>query len=378
MQTIYPKFVRVLLPFVAGLLIATACFEGFLRATENVLQFRFLPVAQMALYGPDFDAGYTLRPNLRGLWDTENRARIETSGLGYRGHDVDGGRADIVFAGNSLTEALQVEEEKTFVFLTGQYLGKKTVNLGLSGAPPAVIVSRLEKFLPILKPEMAVIPIDTRTFEKPDMFQDGAYAGYKIDADRSAARRSYAFRETRGYKIRTSVLGRIIYWGLDHFRIAALLNTSINRGLLDGLCAKRRAEPENRDAGMGTMQSFFDLWLRGDPRPNRLVLEAFLRDLAALQAENHVRIIIALNGPWKDEDSATLVAVNETLDEMTNRYGVIIENLTPFIQKHLPKNDGAIHLHGFRPPWQGHLNETGHMVYAGALAERIENQENMK
>ncbi len=376
MKTLSRKFFRIPLFFLAGLVLATGFFEMFLRITELMPGFRILPVAQVSLYSPDPDVGYSFRPNANGFWDTENRAYIEINNLGYRGQETADDGADIVFAGHSLTEALQVEEDKTFAFLTGQRLNVKTANLGISGASPAVVVARLRKYMPTLKPQLVVVVVvETRFFEHAAVLQDNAYVGYKLTADGSTAHLSYGFRQTRGYKFRTSEVGGLIYWALDHFRIVNVLNNTFNRGLFRGLRDLRAPAVVKNEASIGTQKSFFDLWVRSEPRDHRLALEAFLSDLADLQAQHKTNVIIAVTGPWEDANTVTLEAVDQAMRAMTDRYGVTIVNLTPFIQSQYPDGVTSVAYRSFRPPWRGgHLNETGHLIYAEALADIIERQ----
>ena len=98
---------------VAGLLAATVVFELYLRVIEVVpALWRVLPAAEVALYGPDPDSGYTLRPNVKGVWLRENRTYIRTSAQGLRDRDTSfekpPGTFRIALAGDSITNRKSV------------------------------------------------------------------------------------------------------------------------------------------------------------------------------------------------------------------------------------------------------------------------------
>src|SRR5215469_7822029 len=94
---------------IGGLLAATLVVEAALDLIEATPLWRVLPVAEIAPYGPDPDTGYRHRPNVSGIWLTENRAPVSISGLGLRDRERPLQRTDVpraVVLGNSLIEAL--------------------------------------------------------------------------------------------------------------------------------------------------------------------------------------------------------------------------------------------------------------------------------
>ena len=116
--------------FCCGLICAAFLTEAVLRCIELTPAWKTLPVAEVSLYGPDAKTAYTHRKNVKGIWTTENRAKISTNEFAIRSNGrqnftKDPHAKNIGIIGNSIIEALQVADTDTFVSQTEEILRYK-------------------------------------------------------------------------------------------------------------------------------------------------------------------------------------------------------------------------------------------------------------
>ena len=96
---------------------------------------------------------------------------------------------------------------------------------------PAVQVARLQSIGLALQPDIAVLLVTLDWFLSDTIKDDSLTPGYKRNAD-GRYELSYAFRNGRGYKFRTSQGGAFVYWLLDHSMVARVINARRNAGWL--------------------------------------------------------------------------------------------------------------------------------------------------
>src|SRR6516225_310582 len=225
------------LKFVAGIAVATAAMELLFACIDATALRWILPVPPIALYGPDPESGYRHRANVSGLWLTEHRSLVTTSNLGLRDRNRDlahDGILRAVVIGDSFVEALQVDQSETAVavaerILSSERPGTEVVNLGLAGARPAVEVARLQSEGRRLAPDLAIVMLSVETLLSPTAMDDSEFTGYRRDGT-GEFRLSYGFRDSQGYRFRTSRAGRLYYWLLDHSQVARIINARKNSG----------------------------------------------------------------------------------------------------------------------------------------------------
>ena len=126
---------------------------------------------------PDPDLGFVRKPNLSWHGSTSRHTRkvdFRTDQSGFR--NAPGiERADIVFIGDSYTEAPQVPEEETFVQLVGEGTGQTVANLGISAYGPQQAVVVLQRYGVKYQPKVAVWAI----FEGNDLGDAQSYALFR-------------------------------------------------------------------------------------------------------------------------------------------------------------------------------------------------------
>jgi hypothetical protein len=366
-----------------GLIAATLFMEVGLDLIEASPLWRVLPVAEIAPYGPDPETGYRHRPNVGGVWLTEHRARIKTSALGLRDRDrppEKSGTPRGIVLGNSLIEALQVPQSKTAIAIAEQILdqtipGAEVINLGLAGATPPVDVVRLRSVGLPLKPDVAVIVLASNELRKDVVYTDNKAPGYRRGLEGRLAV-SFAFRDTPGFRFRSSAAGQAIYWSIDHSSLARLINNRKNVGLFAewpgiGVGATAAAGP-TATCNEPELAQAASLWIDGFPEADREVRDAFLRDLGETAHRNKLRVVLALRGiatgcpQWQERRAAIIAAARDRITAM----GVLFDDFDRRVAD-LARGD-VTRLYGFGPHLgAGHLNIAGNRVWGEALAAII-------
>jgi hypothetical protein len=373
------RITRTMAAIVAGLVLAVLVTELFFRLIVATPLRWVLPEPQVALYGPDFTTGYRHRANISGMWLTEHRNLIRTSNLGLRDRDrplAHGSGPRAVILGNSIIEAVQVGEAQTSAavaekILSSQRPGAEVVNLGLSGAKPAVDVARLQSQGLKLKPDLAIVVVDVGDFEAPATIDDQEFTGYRPDRQ-GVFHLSYGFRNTSGYRFRASRAGHIFYWLLDHSEVARIVNGRKNVGLFAEF-SPPPAEAGSTTCAADSLDRYMALWIKGEPAATRAVFDAFIRDLAAIQRDDKLPIIVATRAieagcpGLADKRSALVGAIRAEIEGAGLQFVDLDARAVAAVGA-----DHEAELYGFGVnPGAGHLNVKGNRVYGEIFADVI-------
>jgi hypothetical protein len=374
------KSSRAVAAILAGVVLAVLGTEAFFRIIDATPLRWVLPLPQVALYGPDFETGYRHRADVSGMWLTEHRNFIRTSNLGLRDRDrplAHGTGPRAVIIGNSIIEAVQVSESQTSpavaeTILSHELPGAEVVNLGLSGAKPAVEVARLQSQGLALSPDIAIVVLDVQDFTVPATLDDREFTGYRLDAN-GVFHLSYGFRNSSGYRFRTSRAGRIFYWLLDHSEVARIINARKNVGTFAELSPPAVAEEGSTACGAASLDPYVALFTKGEPVDMRGVLDAFVRDLAAIQHDKKLPIIVATRAitagcpSLADKRSAIIDAIRTQIESAGLQYLDLDGRIVAVV--------GARHeaeIYGFGANLGvGHLNVVGNRVYGEIFADVI-------
>lgn len=373
---------RAIALVLAGLVLAALVAELFFRFVVATPLRWVMVEPQVALFGPDFATGYRHRVNISGMWLTEHRTFIRTSNLGLRDRDrplAHGAGPRAVIVGNSIIEAVQVEESQTSSavaerILSRQRPGAEVVNLGLSGAKPAVLVARLQTQGLALSPDLAIVVVDVGDFINPATTDDREFTGYRPDAA-DEFHLSYGFRNTSGYRFRTSRAGRAFYWLLDHSEVARIINDRKNVGIFAELPLSAAAQANEQTAmyPADSLDPYVALWIKGEPAGARAVFDAFIRDLAAIHRDNKLPIIVATRNikadrPGLADKRAALIGVIRTQIEGAGLGFVDLDAQ----EVATVGADRDADLYGFGANLGiGHLNVAGNRVYGEIFASAI-------
>ncbi len=376
------KLSRAFAAILAGAMLAVLGTEAFFRIIDATPLRWVLPLPQVALYGPDFATGYRHRPNVSGMWLTEHRNFIRTSNLGLRDRDrplAHGVGPRAVIVGNSIIEAVQVGESQTSSAVAERILSRQrpnaeVVNLGLSGAKPAVLVARLQTQGLALSPDLAIVVVDVGDFINPATTEDREFTGYRPDAA-GEFHLSYGFRNTSGYRFRTSRAGRAFYWLLDHSEVARIINDRKNVGIFAELplSAASQANEQTTMYPADSLDPYVALWIKGEPAGARAVFDAFIRDLAAIHRDNKLPIIVATRNikagrpGFADRRAALIDVIRAQIEGAGLRFIDLDAREVAAVGA-----DRDAELYGFGANLGiGHLNAAGNRVYGEIFADAI-------
>jgi len=374
------KSSRAVAAILAGAVLAVLGTEAFFRIVDATPLRWVLPLPQVALYGPDVATGYRHRPNISGMWLTEHRNFVRTSNLGLRDRDrplAHGAGPRTVIVGNSIIEAVQVKESQTGpavaeTILSHERPDAEVVNLGLSGARPAVDVARLQSQGLALSPDLAIVVLDVEDFTTSATIDDREFTGYRPDAG-GVFHLSYGFRNSSGYRFRTSSAGRLFYWLLDHSEVVRIINARKNVGIFAELSPPAAAEGGSARCNAASLDPYVALFIKGEPTDMRGVLDAFVRDLAAIQRDKKLPIIVATQAigagcpSLADKRSAIIGAIRAQIEGASLQYLDLDGRLAAAVGA-----DYAAKLYGFGAnAGFGHLNVAGNRVYGEIFADVI-------
>jgi hypothetical protein len=373
---------RTIAAVLAGLVMAALVIELFFRFIVATPLRWVMVEPQVALFGPDFATGYRHRVNVSGMWLIEHRNFIRTSNLGLRDRDrplAHGAGPRAVIVGNSIIEAVQVGELQTSSavaerILSRQRPGAEVVNLGLSGAKPAVLVARLQTQGLALSPDLAIVVVDVGDFINPATTDDREFTGYRPDAA-GEFHLSYGFRNTSGYRFRTSRAGRAFYWLLDHSEVARIINDRKNVGIFAELplSAAAQANEQITMYPADSLDPYVALWIKGEPAGARAVFDAFIRDLAAIHRDNKLPIIVATRNikadrPGIADRRAALIGVIRAQIEGAGLRFIDLDAR----EVAAVGADRDAELYGFGANLGiGHLNVAGNRIYGEIFADAI-------
>jgi hypothetical protein len=373
---------RTVAAVLAGLVLAALVTELFFRLIVATPLRWVMVEPQVALFGPDFATGYRHRVDVSGMWLTEHRNFIRTSNLGLRDRDrplAHGAGLRAVIVGNSIIEAVQVEESQTSSavaerILSRQRPGAEVVNLGLSGAKPAVLVARLQTQGLALSPDLAIVVVDVGDLINPATTDDREFTGYRPDAA-GEFHVSYGFRNTSGYRFRTSRAGRAFYWLLDHSEVARIINDRKNVGIFAELplSAAAQANEQTTMYPADSLDPYVALWIKGEPAGARAVFDAFIRDLAAIHRDNKLPIIVATRNikagrpDFADKRAAIIDVIRAEIEGAGLRFIDLDAREVAAVGA-----DRDAELYGFGANLGiGHLNVAGNRVYGEIFADAI-------
>jgi hypothetical protein len=373
---------RTIALVLTGLVLAVLVTELFFRFIVATPLRWVMVEPQVALFGPDFATGYRHRVNVSGMWLIEHRNFIRTSNLGLRDRDrplAHGAGPRAVIIGNSIIEAVQVEESQTSPAVAERILSRQrpdaeVVNLGLSGAKPAVLVARLQTQGLALAPDLAIVVVDVGDFINPATTDDREFTGYRPDAA-GEFHLSYRFRNTPGYRFRTSRAGRAFYWLLDHSEVARIINDRKNVGIFAELSppAAAQANEQTTMYPADSLDPYVALWIKGEPAGARAVFDAFIRDLAAIHRDNKLPIIVATRNikagrPGLADRRAALIGVIRAQIEGAGLRFIDLDAR----EVAAVGADRDAELYGFGANLGiGHLNAAGNRVYGEIFADAI-------
>lgn len=373
-----------------GGLAAIAIMELSFRLIEITPLWRVLPGIEPQLGAPDWDTGYVFTPGATGVSQREHHAKVQINLLGLRDAErtlaKPPGTIRIGLLGDSMVEALQVEQSATFGALAERELSEKghaveVINLAMSANGPLRQLVRLEKIGYEFNLDMVVSVTRVGNFLTGELLDDSLNPGYVPDKN-GGLERGFAYRQRSSVRnaeawsgraflslLRTSAVARMIY-----LRSRDPLPQML--GLKSAVAA---AVPLRDDCSAAELDPILRLWR--DHQPQRLwqgTVRA-LDDFAESTGRRNLPVIFALSGiplpkascPVQRATRAELMAT--IAHEFTGR-GLGFSDWTAALAAVTGADDdsGLRPLVGFgQQKGTGHLNYAGHRAYAAALVRAV-------
>lgn len=373
---------------IGGAFVAVLVFEVALKVVEVGPLWRVLPLVEPILGEPDARLGYAFTPGAEGVWIEENRARIRINALGLRDGEREvekkSGTFRVGLVGDSMVEALQVDQSQTFSAVAERALkangiNAEVVNLAMAGMGPLRQLVRMEVSGYPLNLDLAVFVLNVNDFLTSDMTDDSAFTAYRRGAD-GYLTRSERFRERRSVRLRDTVFGRTFIWSYQNSAVFRLLYQRLRRPWRSvlNLPAPPPARVAQTDACFNAaLDAQFDLWTRQQPASAWAVTAHFLDDAQRSLDVAGVPAVVMIRALWlpplfcteaRERRSATLAAIQTSL--RAHGFGSLDINTEVDLAMGLPDGGSDAHgpLHGFGVRrGRGHLNLLGHQTYAQIL-----------
>ncbi len=367
------------------------------------LALRLLGSGTPQLYRADALTGYGLRPGARGRWRQEGGSEVRINRQGF--HDRDWtptptpGTLRIAVLGDSFTEALQVEEEDSWVRRLPAALaattpcpllrpfpgGAETLNFGVGGYGTGQSWLTWQRDARPLKPRLVLHAIYFENDLRDNLQGGSATAAAPTFHWRDGALViDTGFRTRTDHRFRMSPFGQAASWMLAHSRLLQLLKEARDR-------LRPAAGAECPPAGCSAFPLGSDGQRLYGPEAGDLeegwpVLDAILRRWSAeARAAGSTLVVTSLTTPpqlWPDRAERDRQARRHGLDwqrpekrlaRLLAARGIPYLPLAPTLQR---QADGErLVAHGFagqKPgPGYGHWNRDGHRAAATALARQL-------
>ena len=343
-----------------------------LLLAEAVL--RIAGVRYPAFYTVDRERGFALRPGAEGVWSREGRGSVRINQSGFRGADVPESPAPgllrIAVLGDSFTEALQVDEQQTFVKRLQSSLsadrscalrrnfpaGVEVLNFGVGAYGTGQELLTWRHLAKRYRPDwviLVVFPgndfIDNEPVPRKDrpVFVLNRNGQLQIDQ---------RFRETTAFRWRLSIPGRLIDGLMNHSRLLQLLNEAKNRW-----ASRPPASPSVPPASSTASDLAWHL------------TDRLIHTLAVEVAADGARFaVISTSAPeqvWPNiqERPNQPFAREQRLAALLAQKSLPYLPLAPELQRQADRY--RLVLHGFpgQAPGQGHWNARGHRLAAATI-----------
>lgn len=390
MSTLF-KNIKFLFFLLSGGICSVLIVELCLRFIELTPAWKVFPVAEVSLYGVDEHASYTHRPNVSGIWVAENRAKVSITDFGIRSNGLDveiieqnDNVLKIGIIGDSMVEALQVDDDKTFSAILEKELnlsGNKTrvYNLGLAGATPTVKAIRAKKYADLLNLDIIFFIEHPYSISHISLTNKGSRMPYYKINNSGEILVDKSFQKSQWFQLRKTIVGRTFYTILDNSRVFTMLNSRMNRGIFEELnqAFQRASKKTNNGSRVCDQKSLRTISTIGKAENQKIskIFDFFTDQLANIQQENKTKIIFSLYNTWTDCEQDIEKLANLNLKKLLDRKQIEFFNLKEAIKSDLPNHYNLNKLRGFGLKiGNGHLNYKGHNVFANALKYHVKSE----
>lgn len=340
---------------------------------------RLVGVRFPAFYTVDAYRGYALRPQAEGPWTREGRGWVRVNQAGFRGVDVSttppAGVLRIAVLGDSFTEALQVDENLTWIAQLQARLrassacplrrqfpgGVQVLNFGVGGYGTGQELLTWRHLARRYKPALvilAIYPGNDITDNEPKSRKDRPV--FRLERD-GQLKIDQSFLEQPATRWRLSPPGQLVESAFNHSRLLQLLNEAKNR------LAARRTSPSAMPPAVPPPppQASEAAWAITDALISQLNKE--------VRAQGSQLLVVSTSSPeqvWPrpKQRPAQSFAQEQRLAGLLASRGIPYLPLGPLLQRQADQQ--GLTLHGFsgQAPGEGHWNAVGHRLAADQIA----------
>ena len=355
--------------------LSTACASAVasLLLAEGAL--RLARVQYPAFYTVDAERGYGLRAGAEGRWTREGEGQVRVNSAGFRGPEVNlaptANGLRVAVLGDSFTEALQVDEQATWVqqlqrrlnadprcpLLTGHPAGLQLLNFGVGGYGTGQELLTWRHLASSYKPALvilAIYPGNDITDNDPKSRKDRPVFRLERDGQLSI---DQSFREQPATRWRLSPPGQLVESAFNHSRLLQLLNEAKNRLAAQPTSPSATPPPPS--------QGSEEAWAITDALINQFKKE--------VRAQGAQLLVVSTSSPeqvWPrpDQRPAQPFAQEQRLAGLLASRGIPYLPLGPLLQRQADQQ--GLTLHGFsgQAPGEGHWNAVGHRLAAEQIA----------
>ena len=335
-----------------------------------------------AFYTVDAVRGFALRPGAQGEWTREGRGEVRINRAGFRGRDVDQSPAPgvlrIAVLGDSFTEALQVDEQQSFVQQLQKRLasaescslrrkdsaGVEVLNFGVGAYGTGQQLLTWRHLARRYRPDwvlLVVYPGNDFTDNEPVSRSDRPV--FVLDAQNNLVV-DQGFRQSAAYRWRMSLPGRALDGLVNHSRLLQLLNEAKNRWA-------SRVQPDQEQSQSVRPQvprtpvASDQAWRLTDH-----LIAALASEVQADQARFAVISTSAPEQVWPiaSERPSEPFAQEQRLGSLLAKRQIPYLPLAPDLQRQA--DQAGLLVHGFKgqAPGEGHWNANGHRLAADRIA----------
>ena len=339
---------------------------------------RLAQVQYPAFYTVDAERGYALRAGAQGRWTREGNGQVRVNSAGFRGPEVSlappANGLRVAVLGDSFTEALQVDEQDSWVqqlqlrlngdprcaLLSGHSAGAQLLNFGVGGYGTGQQLLTWRHQASRYKPDLvilAIYPGNDITDNEPEFRTDRPVFRLERDGQLSI---DQSFREQPATRWRLSPPGQLVESAFNHSRLLQLLNEAKNR-----LAAQRtssRSMPPT--APPSPPQASEEAWAITDALISQLNQD--------VRAQGAKLLVVSTSSPeqvWPrpHQRPSRPFAQEQRLAALLAARRIPYLALGPILQRQA--DEQGLTLHGFagQAPGEGHWNPVGHRLAAAAI-----------
>lgn len=375
---------KIFLELFAGIALGFVIFEVSLQLISASEAGKMFPLVRPNLGHPDWQIGYNFAPGTEVRWTNENRALVKINSFSLRDNeysqDAPPNTYRIALSGDSIVEALPVENEYTFENTAEKNLQERGFNLqilnfAMSGNGPLRQLVRLENHALKFNPDLYLMMITVGDFLSGELLNDTYHPAYKI-SDEGLIERSYRYRNRASLKYVDTFAGRSFLFIIRNFesmRMIYYLKDEPLRKILKIIRPSPNRKPLKTTCDNQAFEVHENLWIEKQHNKHYEIAKRFFSE-ASFLAQNK-KLIIALDFPMPDEHCISLKKKREQilreLVAITRSYNIILVDWRQDVMDELivqKDNYSYPELFGFgQSLGVGHLNYTGNKIYAKVL-----------